>query len=344
MAGKPDHEIERTLALAVKQVLQPSEFEALGRVMEKARKHLTSANIANYLHQCTLANLTDLQRMVSVFIVPLELAPREMFTHYRKLLRTLKFHPPAVQNAFALRTVRVAVLSDRVQELYTSKAIQELYQSDDRVFQRALLYLTAHTSHPIVMNPILIGIPRADATLLYYSAVNKLLARSIDAADNELQQAWELSRAAKEVRFPIVHVMSLTAFLTGVSWELFAKRLSEKYVPIRGPPRTIWCLDGKLNMGEFSGLYDRFSAEIVQAHARRLIVDLSNTVSVAPVVMVDRWCATKQWESEAEEGAVSVNDGIVRFRKQSLGSQIDAEMAIQRRSIASFEAEITKVD
>jgi hypothetical protein len=227
-----------------------------------------------------------------------------------------------------MRCVRTAVLARNVDSLYASRALQGLFDADPRLFQKPLLYLTAHTSNPIVTEPLFSGEMRSDAILLYYVAANKLLARCFAEADADLVHAWELSAAAKDMRPSIIQAMSLTAFLTGQPWELFSARLPAKYLPPTSPTRKLWRLDGPLPT-PLPRLYERFSYEITREHARRVILDTARVATRVPLGVLTKWCGDPQIQGIVPPGEVTVRveGNVVHLGEPSLAPIVEAHIA-----------------
>jgi hypothetical protein len=315
----------RQLVYSILQVTHPPDFERLGHFYSKARKHITDKNLSIYFSQCNSLRLSDLQCAAALFIVPLNLSARDLYQRYFQLLKSMSKFSGCLQSCFAMRCVHLAVKAHTVNELYSSRIIQGLHQANQRVFQRVLLFLAAHTDQPVIEETILIGVPRADGIALYYAGMNRMIAGLFELADLEFHRAWQLSHAAKEMRAVIVPAMSLSAFLSGHSWEVFSARLPEKYIPVSGPAKEIWTLEDKIDMGSFKPMYDRFSAQIVKEHNGRIVKDLRSVSTAAPVALMRKWCG--EAVIEEQRGAFRVVDGIVQFTEPNLAEQIDRELA-----------------
>jgi hypothetical protein len=329
MAAKVDQsENERGFAQGIRQITRIPDLDNLGDFYSKARKTFDHQGVANFVTHAAILDYTELQTIAYSLILPLELNPRELYPVFKRILRNVSAYPPRVQVCLAMRCVRAAVLSHQAQELNDSLIIQKLFHSDERLFQRPLLYLNAHLSNPIVTVPLICGDSRSDAILLYYSAVNKLLARDFATADSEFKRSWELSRSAKELRPSIIEGMSLSAFLSGSTWDLFIRRLPEKHVPSSGGVFKIWKLANPYDTGSFSCLYDRFSAEILREHAKRVLIDTAKMVTIVPIEQLIEWCGTPDVCElvKPEILIVKVVENMVYLHDPNLGPMIEEEI------------------
>jgi hypothetical protein len=184
-----------------------------------------------------------------------------------------------------------------------------------------LLYLTAEAVNPWPIEVTPTRDPVLDTMAYYYSAINKILAGEYVRADRDAICAWALTREAKSKRGVILNLISVTAFLAGVSLEAFTWRFSAKYRIMGERHMGIWDDDTEAARPSLSGLFGKFEKLIERETARRAIVDLSDAVSAIRLDQLKEFCKGVDPGPVLEElgrekkVAYELEDRIVRFRQ-----------------------------
>jgi hypothetical protein len=258
----------------IKTIEQWSDLERLHSLFSFAK----SLGIHHVQHLLRTARLTLVQSIALGLALPILRDNPPHFDYLVEYVSHRTDYPIKLRLALAIRLVKCAISNHKADALVETGLLQSLHH-DHPGFQYPLYMLSAHSSAPIPPVPIVTGDYMLDTMSFYYAGWLQMFTGDFPAADWTFRCAWILSRAAKHVRRSIVFGMSLSAFLTHKSRRLFEARFPQKYFPRSGIAREIWNLDD-LPFGEWPGPYQRFQVEIGKEFARRVLVDLSQSVRV----------------------------------------------------------------
>jgi hypothetical protein len=329
MAGDREPSLDSSFVHGIMAVRDFSQLENLGAFYSYAKKHFNERSITNVLAFRGLCNFTDPQSVAVAITLPVHLDPRNLYPFLKSIVtkdRTALL-PASIRTNLTTRFVQCAICGDRAVDLYRDGVIQELHHKNGSVFQLPFLMLTAY-AYPVNINPVLTGYRRLDCITLYYSGVNKLLARKFDQADQDLIYSWELSKAAKDIRRDIISAMSLSALLSRKSWDIFISRLPKKHVPSAGYVFRIWSLDEPIGAG-LSALYARFAGELQAEHGRRVLLDAATVARVIRLSDLRKLCGMPEIEAlvDRTELKVEIRDDLVYLTLPCLQPVIDREIA-----------------
>jgi len=192
---------------------------------------------------------------------------------------------PKVLTSLAMRLVRSAATAGRITDVWELGWIQARCESRPELFQLPQLFLSAQAGHPIVKEPLLFNDLRMDTLALYYSGINRLLALAFESADMAFTRAWAISKGAKDVRPAIVAGMSLSAFLSGIEFEVLIARIGKRHWHAQGAPARLWS-SGATQIG----LYRAFDGHILMMRARRIVAEAAAVTERIGLDKLARMC------------------------------------------------------
>jgi hypothetical protein len=325
------------LLCKIQQINSMAILDHMGELIPLVR-HLLSTRpqgvteLLNHKALCAHA-WTLIQDVAIAFFLPFDREADMVSSYLSVLLPKIATFPPHYQYGLALKYCKAIVLGRKVDAALGAEGlIRRLYDRSPQIFQLPLLFLSAHSSSPTVLELIRTGEVRYDVMTLYYSGINKLLSGAPALADADLGSAWALSKGAKDLRSAIVQALSLAAFLSGVSRPVFEARVPRKYLPESGEAAELWELTD-WNIGAWSVLFQRMAGLVRRERARRVLERMARTVEAVGVKDLQRICGMGQIEDLASpEVPLRIENGIVYFGALRLQRTIDDE--ITRLTIA----------
>jgi hypothetical protein len=267
------------LLLGIASISNVKDLDNLGSFIAAASKALTPTTLSSFLNSRVSHAVTDLQLVAIGLILPLSAHPPRSFVFLSYALPRASHLPRRIRRCLLLRMARAAVLSDQAESLLATGELQRRCRDDPTAFELPLLYLAAHCATPhVVDRPVFAGDARTDAITLYWSGINKLLAREFLASDTDLLHAWQLSKAAKDIRPAVIEAMALAAFLAGKSPRVFASRVPRKWAAGVKWAARLWD-EERIDFVGMPPLYRRLQTEVKIEHARRVVEGMALSVS-----------------------------------------------------------------
>jgi hypothetical protein len=257
------------------------DLDNLGSFFPYAREVLTSAALKSVLNSRILRPFTDLQLIALGLIVPVDADAERSLVFLAYLIPKSLLYPRRFRTCLLMKMLRAAAICGQAEQLLRTGGLQRRYQEEAAVAQLPLLYLCAHTSDFLSIEPVTVGDARTDAITFYWSGVNKLLAKQWDASDVDLTCAWQLAKAAKDAQPAIIQAMALAVFLSGAGREVVGARAGEKSLDRNAA--ELWDLDAPIDAREWPDLYFNFESEIRAEHARRIVVRIADSAESMPL-------------------------------------------------------------
>jgi hypothetical protein len=282
-------------------------------------------------HQVHISRLTLPQNVAFGLALPIHRDNPELYGFLYDLVISLEEIPDPFRPALSIRLVKCAIASGKADSLFELNLLQEL-NARFTGYQYPLYLLSAHTTTPVAYDPVFTGELLLDTMAFYYAGWLKLFVSDFDAGDWLFQCAWLLSGGAKSIREPIVTAMSLSAFLTHKSRAIFEGRIPHKHRPREGIAKDLWNL-GELPGGEWPRHFERLRAEIADEFARRVLIDLADSVKVISIDELTGMCGVRdhgemEWLlAECRDVQAVVADDRVYLEGFVLEPQVEAEIA-----------------
>lgn len=322
---------EREIAKAIKGA-SSYNIENSYDLAKYAASTLTEKNSGDLVSEEFIKKLNLPQLVILCLIMPMDLHKKFMVKLIGVCLESDRNElKPAIRNALAMKMIRISVMDRSVSALWSSNLIQKLAQSNLKAWQVPLLYLSAQAGQPLDIGVDPTFDVRLDTIAYLYSGINKIMAGFYDSADEDLLHAWTLSKGAKDVRGDIIRYMSLSAYLSGKSIEVFHSRMSRKYWPTKGMPYAIWNIYERLP--DFGGsVYGLVAGPIYRMQTKRLIIDISKCVTSISVSDLQGMCQIKNISdiiaTLVTEGEINatIENNVVTMSPCQLAGKIEREL------------------
>lgn len=322
---------EKEIANAIKGA-SSYNIEYTHDLAKYATSTLTEKNSGDLVSDDFIKKLNLSQLVILCLIMPMDFHKKIMVQLIKACLENSRDELKLpIRNALAMKMIRISVLDRSVSALWSSNLIQNLAERDLKAWQVPFLYLAAQAGQPIGIGVDPTFDVRLDTIAYLYSGINKIMAGYYDSADEDLVHAWTLSKGAKDLRGDIIHYMSLSAYLSGKSIEVFHSRMARKYWPSKGLPYAIWNIY-EPPTEKFVGVYSLVVGAINRMQTRRLIIDISKRVTSISVSDLQGMCQIKNIgdiiATLVKEGEINatIEDNVVTMSPCQLAGKIEREL------------------
>jgi hypothetical protein len=257
------------------------DLDNLGSFFPYAREVLTSTALKSVLNSRVSRPFADVQLIGLGLILPVEVDAERSLVFLAYLIPKSLLYPRRFRTCLLMKMLRAAVLCGQAEQLLRTGDLHRRHTEDAAFGQLPLLYLSAHTSDFLSIDPVTVGDARTDAITFYWSGVNKLLAKRFGESHTDLTRAWQLSKAAKDARPAIIEAMALAVFLNRGGSEMVEARAGKKWLTRNGA--GLWDLDEAIDEREWPDLYVALERPIRAEHARRIVLKLADKAERIPL-------------------------------------------------------------